>query len=153
MKALVASTAAAVVGVLAPPAGADAVYHTDHLALSAVGGAPLRSGFVQNIKANGPQIYAHELFVLNGAAPRADYNVTRNFFFFDTECGGEPDFRSSVGQLETNHAGNARQDVFVRPDEIPAFLVGDDPHGVRWTVTDRAGKLAYQTACAAVTLD
>jgi hypothetical protein len=51
-------------------AAADAVYHTQHMALEPVGNAPLRSGFVQNIKANGATIYAHEVYVLIGAAPR-----------------------------------------------------------------------------------
>jgi hypothetical protein len=41
------------------------------MALVPVAGAPLRSGFVQNIKAEGPHVYAHEIFVLNGAAPGA----------------------------------------------------------------------------------
>ena len=39
---------------------ADAVYHSHHYALSSVNGAPLRSGFVENIHVNGPNIAAHE---------------------------------------------------------------------------------------------
>ena len=48
-----------------------------------------RSGFVENIKAQGPQVYAHELFVLNGASPRTTYTVLRDFCFRDPECAGE----------------------------------------------------------------
>jgi hypothetical protein len=33
---------------LAPSAAADAVYHTQHMELDAIAGAPLRSGFVQD---------------------------------------------------------------------------------------------------------
>ena len=32
-----------------------------------------------NIKAKGPTIYAHEIYVLNGAAPGETYTVTNNF--------------------------------------------------------------------------
>ncbi len=57
------------VAVAAPLAAADAVYHSKHIALNPIAGAPLRSGFVENIHADGPQVYAHELYVLNGAEP------------------------------------------------------------------------------------
>jgi hypothetical protein len=40
-------------GVWVAPVGADPAYHTAHIALELVGSAPLRSGFVQNIHANG----------------------------------------------------------------------------------------------------
>ena len=66
-----------------PAAAADSVYHTEKLPLAAVGGAPLRSGFVLNIKANGPTIYAHEIYVLDGAAPGETYTVTNNFYDAD----------------------------------------------------------------------
>src|SRR5438093_796892 len=70
---LVVVASAVAFAVLTPIAAADAVYHTEHLDLAPVGAAPLRSGFVQNIKAEGPEIYAHEVFVLNGASPNAAY--------------------------------------------------------------------------------
>ncbi|HXF97189.1 MAG TPA: hypothetical protein VNJ46_01095 [Gaiellaceae bacterium] len=47
---------ALIAGALAPFAAADAVYHTEHLPLAPVASAPLRSGFVQNIKAEGGQV-------------------------------------------------------------------------------------------------
>ena len=81
--ASVAAVSLAAVGALAQSAAADAAYHTQHMELEPMGGAPLRSGFVQNIKANGPTIYAHEVYVLNGAAPRTTYTVTNNFHFED----------------------------------------------------------------------
>src|SRR3954466_4341322 len=69
-------------------ASADQVYHSQHLALSAVGSAPLRSGFVENIKAQGPIVYAHEVIVVNGASPNTTYTVTRHFFFLQPDCSG-----------------------------------------------------------------
>jgi hypothetical protein len=134
----------------APVAAADAVYHSEHLALAAVGDAPLRSGFVQNIKAQGPMVYAHEIFVLNGAAPNTTYTVTRNFFFRDPDCAGSAN-SDLVAELNTNAAGNAREGIAIGPSQIPPFLQG--VHGITWTVTDSAGSVAYQTTCTAVTLD
>jgi hypothetical protein len=145
-------TASAVaLAALAPlPAAADRVYHSEHLNFAAVGGAPLRSGFVQNIKAQGPRIYAHEIYVLNGARARTTYTVTRDFFFQDPKCGGELVFHEDVGTLRTNASGNAQGDVFVKPSDVAGF---QGVHGVTWTVRDAAGAVAYRTTCTAVTLD
>jgi hypothetical protein len=144
--------AAACAAALAPPAAADIVYHSEHLKLTSVGGAPLQSGFVENIKAEGPQVYAHEIFVLNGALPHTTYTVKRNLFPFDPSCSGANGvFTSDVGSLTTNAAGNARDDTKVTPDEVAGF---EGVHGVKWTVTRNAtGALVYQTACTQVTLD
>jgi hypothetical protein len=146
------ATSALVAAALAPPlASADQVYHTEHLALAPVGGAPLRSGFVQNIKANGPVVYAHEIFVLNGARPRSAYTVTRSFFPFDKRCSGKNGvFASQVADLQTNASGNAKADVFVRPADVAGF---EGVHGVMWTVRIAGGGIAYQTVCTKVTLD
>jgi hypothetical protein len=137
---------------LVPPfAAADRVYHTEHLSLAAVSGAPLRSGFVQNIKAEGPRIYAHEIFVLKGAPARTTYTVTRDFFFQDPACAGSLVFHDEdIAELRTNASGNARGDVFVEPAEVAGF---EGVHGVTWTVRDAGGAIAYRTSCTAVTLD
>jgi hypothetical protein len=153
MKRLLQLTASAgAVCALAPSfAAADRVYHSEHLDLEPEGGAPLRSGFVQNIKAEGPRIYAHEIFVLNGALRRTTYTVSRNLFPFDPDCSGENGvFTSAVGNLRTNAAGNARDDTKVTPEEVAGF---EGVHGVRWTVRDAQGTIVYRTACTAVTLD
>ena len=134
----------------APAAAADRDYHSEHLNLEPVGGAPLRSGFVENIKAEGPRVYAHEIFVLNGARSRATYTVTRNFFFLDPECDGALVFDEDVATLRTGAAGNARGDIVVRPEQVAGF---EGVHGVRWTVRDTQDTIVYRTACTAVTLD
>jgi hypothetical protein len=143
-------SAFAVVALLPPVAAADRVYHSEHLRFAPVGDAQLRSGFVQNIKAEGPRIYAHEIFVLNGARARTTYTVTRSFFVFDPECDGQVVFDSPVATLRTNASGNARGDVFVTPAEVEGF---EGVHGVMWTVEDAGGTPVYQTRCTAVTLD
>jgi hypothetical protein len=143
---------AVLLATLASPAAADIVYHSEHLRLTPVGGAPLRSGFVENIKAEGPQVYAHEVFVLNGALRRTNYTVSRNIFPFDPSCSGANGvFTSEVAALRTNAAGNARGDTKVTPEEVAGF---EGVHGVKWTVVRNAtGALVYRTACTQVTLD
>jgi hypothetical protein len=143
-------SAAAAAALLPPVAAADRVYHSEHLRFAQVGGEPLRSGFVENIKAEGPRIYAHEIFVLNGARARTTYTVTRDFFFQDPECAGDLVFHEKVADLRTNASGNARSDKFVRPAEVEGF---EGVHGVTWTVRDAGGAIAYRTFCTAVTLD
>jgi hypothetical protein len=146
-----AAVATFVVAVLASPAAADRVYHSEHLALTPVGGAPRRSGFVENTKAQGPRIYAHEIFVVNGAVPNATYTVARNFFPFDPDCGGENGvFKTDVAILTTNASGNARGDAKITPTDVAGF---EGVHGVFWTVSNAANTVVYQTACTAVTLD
>jgi hypothetical protein len=151
-RLLTVAAAALVLPALAPPlAGADAVYHSEHLALTPVAGAPLRSGFVENAKANGPIVYAHEIFALNGARPSTTYTVTRNFFPFDRYCSGKNGvFASQVAEMRTNAGGNGHADAFVRPADVAGF---EGVHGVMWTVRIAGGQLAYQTACTKVTLD
>ena len=149
MRLLRLIVSAVVVAALRPPvAAADRVYHSEHLTLSPVGGAPLRSGFVENIKAEGPRIYAHEIFVLNGARARTTYTVTRNFFLGET-CSGTV-FPRDVARLETNASGNARRDVFVAPADVVGF---EGKHGVMWRVRRTPGAVEYSTRCTTVTID
>jgi len=150
IRAFAVAAVAMVAAALAPLAAADAVYHSEHLDLAAPSGAPLRSGFVENIKAEGPRVYAHEIFVLNGAAPKSSYTFTRHFFFLDPECDGNLVFASDVAELNTNAGGNARGDVFVTPAEAEGL---EGVHGVMWTVQNRLGLVVYRTVCTAVTLD
>ena len=144
-------------GALAPAASADAVYHTEHLGLTPVGGAPLRSGFVQNIKAEGPTIYAHEIYVLNGAQPNTTYTVTNNFSAAVIDnpgegslCSGEV-WQFDMAVVTTNASGNAKADVLIGPADIAGIALG--VHGVMWTVRDATNTVVYQTACTAVTID
>jgi hypothetical protein len=148
---LAAAASIAALAALPPVAAGDAVYHTQHMKLEPVGDAPLRSGFVQNIKANGPIIYAHEIYVLNGAAPRATYTVTNHFFVGDSHCADpmkESPFDTAV--LTTNRSGNARADLVLAPADIGG-LTGE--HSARWTIRNAADEVVYKTGCSTVTLD
>lgn len=136
--------------VLAGPAGADSVYHSGHYDLTAVNAAPLRSGFVENIHANGPTVYAHEQYVLNGAAPNTTYHVVLQGFPGDTTCSGTPTVTIPTADIHTNAAGNGvAYHVF-----IPADVNG--LHGATlgglWTVSSGSSP-DYQTGCATIVLD
>src|SRR5215471_17860825 len=88
------------------PAWGDAAYHSQHISLVPVGNAPLRSGFVENAHANGPNVYAHEQYVLNGAGPRSTYQVTIMIFASNTTCTGSPTLALGTASIATNAAGN-----------------------------------------------
>ena len=95
---------AAVSMAAAAPALADSVYPSQHIALTPVGGAPLAMGFVENIHANGPRVFALERYVLVGAAPSTEYQVTIQIY-------GDPGATVSLGALptiafKTNGVGN-----------------------------------------------
>lgn len=133
-----------------PAARADNVYHSAHIALHPVTGEPLRSGFVENIHANGPTIFAHEIYVLNGAEPGTTYQVTLEIFVRDTACVSAPVLVPSA-VITTNAAGNGRGDAVFRPSDVPPEL-RNATHGVIWTVSDSAG-IEFSSGCEAVTLD
>ena len=136
--------------VSAQSAAADAVYHSEHMRLSPLGGAPLQSGFVQNIHPNGPNVYARERYVLNGATANERYEVRLLVHLFDPTCSSTPVVFKATA-LETNASGNGSAQLVLRPEDVPG-AVRNATHGVHWEVW-RDGTLAYKTACTSVTLD
>jgi hypothetical protein len=142
---------AAATAVAGPVASADQVYHSAHIALHPVGDEPLRSGFVENIHANGPVIFAHEIYVLNGAEPATSYQVTLNIFVRDPACASPAGLVLPTAAFTTNAAGNGSGDAVFRPSEVPASL-RHATHGIIWTVSDSSG-IQYSSGCEAVTLD
>jgi hypothetical protein len=145
MKLLLAALLAG--AVLAPGAAGDAVYHSQHIALEPVGGAPLRSGFVENIHPNGPQVFAHEEYVLVGAVSETAYSVTLHISSAP-DCSA-PFFEPTTATFTTNAAGNGAADAVIRPDAVEG-LHGQTIHAY-WTVS--GGDVAYETACQTVRLD
>lgn len=134
---------------MAPVAAADRFYHSQHIALEPLGASPLRSGFVQNIHANGPNVYGHEIYHLSGAVPNTTYQVTLLLYPFDPSCSTAP-VPVPTAQLRTNGAGNGNADFVFTPGDVPSEI-RNAVHGIRWTVTSASS--AYETACSAVTLD
>src|SRR2546428_4431063 len=125
------------IAALALPAAADAVYHSGHIPFAPVGEAPLRSGFVENIHANGPNVFAHEQYVVNGAEPNATYDVVLTISIVDPTCTS-PSFAMTTATITTNAAGNGTADhVFT-----PARRGGPPRASARRDVATRRGRLA-----------
>ena len=131
-------------------ASADAVYHTERVELEPVGGATLRSGSVVNIHANGPELYAKEVYQLNGAAANTSYQVVLLAYVGNPTCSGEANLVVPSADLQTNISGNGNTSKEFTPEEM-AGLNGLTV-GVRWQVWNGA-TLDYQTGCTEVILD
>jgi hypothetical protein len=132
------------------PAGADSTYQTGHIALRPIGTAPLASGFVQNIHANGPNVYAHEIYQLNGAVPNASYQVVLSIWTSNTSCSGEPALQLPTAVLTTNAAGNGLADIVFTPadaDGLRGLTVS-----AMWTLWNGA-TATYATDCEVLSLD
>src|SRR6266508_1572556 len=97
-------------------AGADAVYPSQRIPLHPVGTALLMTGFVANIHANGPNVYAHEVYVVVGASPMTSYDVTIAVYVRDLACSTTP-LRIVTATLTTDAAGSGRADVFFSPED------------------------------------
>ena len=133
----------------AGPASADGVYRSSHIALNPVGGAALRKGFVENIHANGPIVYAHEQYVLNGAAANTTYHVVLMVFPGDPTCSSSP-LLIPVATVQTNAAGNGTGNHVFTPADADG-LRGTTVGGM-WTVS--AGDSPdYETGCETIVLD
>lgn len=137
---------------IAGTASADQAYHTERLVFEAVGGAPeLRSGHVVNSHSNGPQRYAHEQYMVNGAAPNTTYQVVLEVFA-DSACTS-PLFPIPTTTLATGKSGQASASATF----VPADVAGLAPAEVsaRWQlrIGDMSGAVAYQTRCTVITLD
>jgi hypothetical protein len=140
---------AMLVAVPATVANADAVNPSQHIALHPVGTAPLRTGFVENIHANGPNVYAHEVYVVAGAAPRTSYDVTISVFVQDPGCSTTP-LVLQTATLTTNAAGSGRADVVFSPADADGLRGAS--HGAIWSLSI-SGTPVYQTACTTIVLD
>ncbi len=146
MHRFVPVLAAAVASVLlTASASADAVYHTAQVPLQPVGSAP-GGGMVMNIHANGPTVYAHEVYLLKHAAP-GSYQVTIHIYPTSQNCTGSV-LALPTATLDTNAVGNGKADVTFTPadaDGLRGLTVS-----AYWTVE---GPADYATQCSVITLD
>lgn len=147
MRKMLMLVAAAGVLVLAlnATATADSAYHTERLALSGLSGAQ-GGGMVVNTHANGPKVYAHEIYTLRHVVG-GTYQVVLNIYATSLSCSGAP-IEIETAQIPTNAAGNGHGDAKFTPEDA-AGLRGSTV-SVRWTVS---GPATYTTQCTVVTLD
>lgn len=136
----------------ASAAGADGTYHTAHIPLSPIGDAPLRSGFVQNIHANGPNIAAREMYQLNGAEPNTSYQVVALGWFRNTSCSGSPTVRIRDAVLTTDAAGNGVADHVFTLADVTRFGLRHVTFSATWILFNGT-TAAYTTDCEVITAD
>jgi opacity protein-like surface antigen len=136
--------------VIVSAASADAVNHSQHISLTPVAAGEAGSGFVENIHANGPNIYAHEQYSLNNGSPLTTYEVLIHLSApADTTCSA-PFLVLTTASFTTNVAGNGSANhVFTPTDAGP--LRGATWRAY-WTLETPAG-VAYTTSCQAIVLD
>lgn len=154
VAAAAATTLATLIGstLLAGPASADRTFHTERYELVSTAGAPLRSGSVIDIHAEGPRIYAQERYHLSGALPSTTYQVVLNIFGA-TNCDAASFVAAlPTATLTTNRAGNANGSVTFAPADAAALAAVQDEYGLVWQVI-AGGQVAYTTGCQVVALD
>ena len=134
--------------VAVPAAFADQVFHTSHAAVHAVAGAPLQSGFVNDIHTNGAVNAAREEYHLNGAQPNTTYQV-QLVIYGDQTCAGSPFATVPTATLTTNGAGNgnAYTTFAAGPPNNPPLAFG-----IVWQFTVN-GAPVYATDCVPVNID
>jgi hypothetical protein len=138
MLPLVASTAAA-----------DQYFQTSHAELTPIGSAPLQSGFVNDIHANGPTIVAQERYVLNGAMPDTTYSVELHLSFADPTCTVVNAVRPTT-TFTTNGAGNGEAGFTFYQANPPPPPAPRQVY-IRWIVSS-GGVPQYQTDCVPVVI-
>ncbi len=147
-RLFLAATAALLLALaLAGSAAGDANFHTQRIPLTPVAGAPLQEGFVVDIHANGPQVFAVERYVLVGASPDTTYQVRLQVFAESTACATHI-VTVPTATVQTNAAGNGSADFFFRPAGVPHNV----SVGIFWEFA-KDGSVAYKTACTAITTD
>ena len=144
-RILAVAAAAFAAAAFAGAAAGDAVYHTAQIPLQPLAGAA-GGGMVVNIHANGPTVYAHELYLLKGAAP-GSYQVTIHLYA-SSDCSGSPLLSLPTAILDTNPVGNGEADALFTPADADGLR--GNTLGAIWTVE---GSATYASACSVITLD
>ena len=127
---------------------ADQLFHTSHAAVHSVAGAPLRSGFVNDIHTSGVVNAAHEEYHLNGAQPGTTYQV-QLLIYPSQSCAGSPFLTVQTSLLTTDGAGNGNANF-----TFPAAAPNNPPLqvGIVWQFLSN-GVPVYATDCVPVTVD
>ena len=145
---VVLGTAALVLG-WSPTAQADPTFHTAQYPLSSVADGSAH-GWVVDIHAQGPRIYAQERYLLQDVVPGQTY-VMNLYAHTDPGCRTLVVAVPGTATMTANAAGNAHGAATF----VPAAVEGlpRTTYYLRWQVTDGTGAVAYETGCVAVALD
>jgi hypothetical protein len=150
-RALVLLAVVVVTASAATLAGA-ALLPAQHFPLAPLGDEPLQQGFVQVIHPNGPQVYAHHVYQLNGARSDQSYQVVISIWTSNLACSGDPQFVLPAAVLTTNASGNGQADAAFDPELLAALGLRGLTIGGKVTLL-RDGSPAYTTGCQVIQLD
>lgn len=134
---------------------ADRAYHTHRIPITASGldGHPeLKAGAVVNIHAEGPNVYAVERYMLNGAAPDTAYWIVIQIWF-DPACEVVMFDELPTMPLVTDANGNASGMLVFTPEDMVGLPKGPVNARVSLRVGAPDGPEAYGTACSVVMID
>ncbi len=132
-----------------PTAQADQGFHTTRYPLSSVTDGSMH-GWVIDIHAQGPKIYAQERYLLRDVSPGETY-VMNLYAYSDSDCGVLVVPVPGTATMTANMSGNARGAVTFVPADVEGLP--RTTYHLRWVVTDSTGAVHFQTACVAVALD
>ena len=148
VAALVAGVVVASTATLASAASPPA----QHFPLVPVGGEPLQQGFVEVIHPNGPEVYAHHVYLLNGARTNQSYDVVISIWTSSLACADAPTFVLPGAALDTNGSGNGEADAVYAPELLTALGLRDRTIGGVVTLFSE-GSQSYTTGCQVIRLD
>ena len=138
-------------GLAAGPVSADSTYPTERLALSPARSGESGSGMVVNAHPNGPQIYAHEQYLLRHARPNTTYQV---YLLLGADCASVTTGTTGIqtGTITTNAAGNGSANKVFTFAFVESAGIRGMTFKAAWLVT-RNGAPAYRTGCTTIALD
>jgi hypothetical protein len=126
-------------------------FPAQHLALAAMGAEPLRTGFVEVIHPEGPEVYAHQLYALNGASPHESYLVVISIWTSSLTCSGGSIVEIPAALMVTNASGNGRSDVVFTPEMVSGLR--NLTISATVTLLKAGTSPAYTTGCRVLELD
>ena len=144
--------AVGVVTASAATLAAAAPIPAEHFPLMPLGGEPLQEGFVEVIHPNGPQVYTHQVYKLNGARSDQSYQVVISIWTSSLTCSGDPQFVLPSAVLVTNESGTGQADAVFDPELVAALGLRDLTIGGNVTLL-REGSPAYTIGCQVVQHD
>jgi hypothetical protein len=113
---------------------------------------PLREGFVEVIHPDGPQVYAHHVYQLNGARSDQSYEIVISIWTSNLVCAADPTFVLPAGVVDTNPSGNGEADVVFAPELLDALGLRGLAIGGNVTLF-HDGSPVYTTGCRTIQLD
>jgi len=127
-------------------------FPAQHFALTPLNGEPLKNGFVEVIHPDGHQVYAHQVYHLNGARSNDSYEAVISIWTSNVACVGDPAFVLPAAVVGTNPFGSGEADAVFAPEVPDALGIRGLTIGVNVTLFHE-GSPAYTIGCQEIQLD